>query len=207
MARKQRNYGDEYRRRIENAKRIAKDLGVPFSKRQARGHPGEGEALFSSLTKERRTVATERRFENAIRLIRDENLSLAKAAKRAGTTPRTIKKLNARFDLFEQNERRRVKLKLPRALILTQGGQFRYIEMLDRSELSLLARYWNAVKRARRTGDSAALKEFEGLSVTDADGQRHPLVTDLRLINKAYKSLPEEKVSRYSERFYAEVGE
>jgi hypothetical protein len=109
--------------------------------------------------------------------------------------------------MFELNERRRVKLTLPRALILTHDGQFRDIEILGRSQLSLLARYWNAVKRARRTGDDAALKKFEGNVVTDADGQRYPLVTDLRLINKAYKSLPEEKVSRYSERFYAEVGE
>ena len=205
MARKPRDYRGEYRRRIKNARRLAKELGIRFSRRQARGHPGEGESLFSSLTKEHRSAATERRAQQAVKLIRDEKLSLKEAAKRAGTTPKTIKRFNAQFGWFEVAADRRIKLTLPRPLVLTQDGQFRYVEMLNRADLSLLGRYWNAVKLARRTGDGTVLKKFEGLWVTDADGQRYPLVTDLRVINKSYKTLPEEKVSRYSERFYAEV--
>src|SRR5208283_2298283 len=63
-------------------------------------------------------------------------------------------------------------------LILDHGGR-REIAVLDSRQGSLLGKYWNAVHRYLDTGDALALRKFQGEHITDANGTKHLLLTDL----------------------------
>ena len=52
------------------------------------------------------------------------------------------------------------------------------------SAASLLGRYWSAVHRYYETGDTSALQEFRGQSVTAVGGKKYPLLTDLEILNR-----------------------
>lgn len=67
----------------------------------------------------------------------------------------------------------RRKLKVP-----TSKG-LRGISVRDSRQASQIGRYWNAVARYLRTGDTSALRKFRGKHIVDATGARVLLLTDL----------------------------
>ena len=49
----------------------------------------------------------------------------------------------------------------------------------DSRQATAIGKYWNAVDLYRDTGDGSALVAFRGTYITDAEGKRVPLLTDL----------------------------
>jgi hypothetical protein len=57
------------------------------------------------------------------------------------------------------------------------------IAVLDSDEASRIGEYWNAVHRYLETGD-VSVKKFEGINITDADGTKVPLLTELEELDR-----------------------
>jgi len=72
----------------------------------------------------------------------------------------------------------RRKLRIP-----TREG-LREITVSDSHEASLVGRYWNAVKRYLETGDASAIQKFTGKHITDANGKRILLLTNLEEMDR-----------------------
>ena len=49
----------------------------------------------------------------------------------------------------------------------------------DSRQATVVGKYWNAVDLYRDTGDASALVGFRGTYITDGEGKRIPLLTDL----------------------------
>jgi hypothetical protein len=62
-----------------------------------------------------------------------------------------------------------------------QGPQ--EIRIRGSREASRLGRYWAAVDKYYENGD-VSLQKFSGESITAVDGTKHPLLTDLDVLNR-----------------------
>jgi hypothetical protein len=115
-----------------------------------------------------------------------QGATLAEACREFRRDPRTVQRLGKPALRKRRNGRWAAKKtdRLLRVLqIITPEGR-QQIGILDSREASTLGKYWSAVDRYRDTGDASALKEFHGKHVTDADGIRIPLLTDLRELDR-----------------------
>lgn len=48
----------------------------------------------------------------------------------------------------------------------------------------MLGQYWDAVNKYIRTGDDSRLKKFAGKQIRDAKGEKVPLITNLKELNR-----------------------
>ena len=69
-------------------------------------------------------------------------------------------------------------LSLPSARGLIEVG------LRDSRQATVIGKYWNAVDLYRDTGDGSALVAFRGTYITDAEGKRVPLLTDLSELDR-----------------------
>jgi hypothetical protein len=69
--------------------------------------------------------------------------------------------------------------RLLRVLVIPTREGLREIAVRDSRQASQIAEYWNAVHRYLETGDKSALRKFRRKRITDANGVRVPLLTDL----------------------------
>jgi hypothetical protein len=121
------------------------------------------------------------RWENATHVVskmRSENISLTKAAREYGLTPKAVlaragsalrKTKSGRYVARPSDKLLRV-LKLP--------GQIE-VAVRDSATASKIAEYWDAVDKFVGTGDSSKLKKFRRLKLLDEKGKRIKLLTDL----------------------------
>jgi hypothetical protein len=58
------------------------------------------------------------------------------------------------------------------------------IALRDSRQATLLAEYWIAVHAYLQTGDASSIKKFRGKRITDANGKRVQLVTDLNELDR-----------------------
>jgi hypothetical protein len=65
-----------------------------------------------------------------------------------------------------------------RVLIIPTRRGLREISIRDSRQASLVSRYSNAIKRYLESGDTSALREFEGKEIETIQGRRVPLLTD-----------------------------
>jgi hypothetical protein len=106
--------------------------------------------------------------------------SLRRAAIEVGIDPRTVRrlagpalrKLPAGRYLATKSDR------LLRMLILPTPSGLAEIAIKGSRDASTLAEYWNAVELFLQTGDETAVGAFKGRAVTNARGERVPLLTD-----------------------------
>jgi hypothetical protein len=115
----------------------------------------------------------------AVSLMRRSDLSLSQAARRAGTRPETVRRyaggaLERRGATYRAKASDRA---LRRVAFLTPEGN-QAVTVRSSRDASRVARYQNAVREYVRTGDASGLRQFEGGSVTDAEGKRWEFVTD-----------------------------
>lgn len=107
--------------------------------------------------------------------------SLAEASRKFGVDPRTVRRL-AKPALRKLRSGRWAAKKSDRLLrvlpLLDLQGLFE-VATRDSRQATIIGKYWNAVDRYRNTGDASALQEFQGKYVTDSNGNRVPLLTDL----------------------------
>ena len=99
-------------------------------------------------------------------LSRREGLKLSTAAKIEGIRRSTVLRYaGSGFEKRRKDYRAKKTDRIPRTLTVIDSKGQRPITVLTPRAASQIARYWNAVKKAQRTGDYSALKEFRGKRV------------------------------------------
>lgn len=118
--------------------------------------------------------------------MRSRGVSLRKAAKEIGVSPRTVirhaesalkKDPGGRY-AAKPSDRIVRPLRVPSA----EGPQD--ITVRGLREASRLSRYWTALHRYYETGDTSDLRTFTGQFITDTTGAKFPLITDLGILDR-----------------------
>lgn len=144
------------------AKRKSRD-----SRTKRGGQPGRGRAL------------------KTLGLMRSKHLSLARAAKEAGTTPRTVKRYvgSALWKTEIGRYRAEPSDRLVRSLeFLTPEGRT-VLQVRGSRNASLVGEYFDALKRYLTSGRTDALRKFEGKSLR-VGKITYRFITDLELIDR-----------------------
>lgn len=124
------------------------------------------------------------RVLDAIGISRRENISLTKAAKRSGTTLKTMRKY-AGGAIEERSGRFYVKLsdRLPRRMrMLTPKGEV-IVSTASSRKATLIAEYNNALREYVLTGDTAEIKRLAKKTIRSG-GQEYAFATDTRTIDR-----------------------
>jgi hypothetical protein len=103
--------------------------------------------------------------------------SLSKLARKAGTTPKTVRRATG---AFRKKGARWVAIRsdrVQRNLQTYERGASRSVLVRDSRTATLLSRYANAVNHYFQTGDASRLREFEGKTYVDARGKVHTFET------------------------------
>ena len=112
--------------------------------------------------------------------------SLRQASLKFGVDPRTVQRLakpalrklkNGRWAAKKHDQLLRV-LPLPGRQGLAEVG------VLDSRQATVIGKYWNALDLYRDTGDASVLQQFKGEYITDVDGERVRLLTDLHELDR-----------------------
>ena len=126
-----------------------------------------------------------RRALDALRLMR-AGRSMSAAARLARTTPETMEKYVGTELGTDQDGRRAASEEddLIRPMVfLTEDGRIP-VEIVGSRDASRLALYEQAADEFLRTGEDFALRDFDGDSVIDADGNEHFFLTDLDVLER-----------------------
>jgi len=129
------------------------------------------------------------RITHAISKMRADRVSLREASREFGLDPRVVARLGKSALRKRKNGQYAAKPtnKLLRILAVPapdeKGGKHE-VAVRDSRQATILGRYWAAVQKYLRTGDSSALNKFRGKRITDASGKRVPLLTDLTVLDR-----------------------
>jgi len=114
--------------------------------------------------------------------------SRRKAAQKYKISPTVVGRLTGRALRKQRNGQyvARKSDKLLRILVLPTSEGLREVATRDSREASKAAEYWNAVHRYLdpATGDASAIRQFDRKKITDANGKRVLLVTDLNELDR-----------------------
>lgn len=177
MARKPRNYRDEYARRIANAQKRG------LSRSQARGHAKAGEAAVG-----KRPVKPDPRFEEALKLYRQTG-NRAEAAKSLGIAPERFSRfLSDVVQVSGRGKSLKIADNRPRDMTVITDGDRRKIRLRDFEQASLNGEHLNAVQAYLSSNDTDLLRPFDGRSVIDAKGEAHLLETDPNTLHRIASS-------------------
>lgn len=187
MAHRNRDYGQEYKRRLERAKRRG------LSKSQARGHPKAGE---QGLRARARARLRDAKLQQGLRAIR-KGETLSEASRSAGLSPERLRKYLTDHKVARKHNGRwrLIKKRLRWEWAIFTEGTMVFILVSDREISSLIGSYLNAVRTFLDTNDAGVLKRFRGLKVKDIKGRRYQLETDpntLYRLDMAERETPEE---------------
>ena len=154
--------------------------------RPARGKrvvPRTADELFA---KPKRSQEMWIRATQVVTRIRTKQESLQKASREEGIAPRTVIRLAGSALRKRSNGRYAAKAsdRLLRVLVIPTKAGSDEIAIRDSRQATQLAEYWIAVHRYLQTGDASSIKKFRGKTITDANGRRVRLVTDLDELNR-----------------------
>jgi len=114
-------------------------------------------------------------------LMRTEGLSLTSSSKKLHLKPREVLRLGG--SAFRKGAGGRYVAKasdrLLRILVIPSEKGLIEIALRDSRQASLIGEYWSAVDRYLHTGDDSGIKRFKRIRITDANGRRVRLLTDL----------------------------
>ena len=169
MARRQRNYKDEYARRAERGR--AKGL----SRSQARGHPRHHEPYTAEIAKVR---PWDPALEEGLKQIR-EGRTMNSAARSIGVAPERLRSYVARTGVGRKEKRRwRIGPDFrARQMLVYSNGRALTIVLPDYEQANRAGAYMAAVGRFLRTNERAYLDPFAGQGVTGKDGGFIPFET------------------------------
>jgi hypothetical protein len=113
--------------------------------------------------------------------MRSHNTPLYPAAEKFGIDPRKVKLLGGSALRRRPNGRYAAKAsdQLVRVVRIPEYGGLREIVTRGSRETTRLSKYYEAVDLFLDTGDSSSLEEFKGQTITTAQGERVPFLTDL----------------------------
>jgi hypothetical protein len=129
---------------------------------------------------------TRKSIPRAIRLMRRQGLSLAKAARTVGVSPRTVHRVAGSALRKQPNERyvARRRDRLVRVVYVLTNDGIQEASLKGSEQATLVGEHWNAVHAHVARGDAADLGRFHGLQVTDVNGTQFHLTSDLVAINE-----------------------
>ena len=125
------------------------------------------------------------RVPQAVSEMRDGS-SLPQAANKYGLTRRQIMRFGGKALRKRKNGRYAAKSydRLLRIVVIPSSEGLLEVATMDSREASRAGRFSGAVERYLQTGDNSALKALVGQHVTDANGNRIPLLTDLHDLDR-----------------------
>jgi hypothetical protein len=166
MAR-QRNYRDEYRRRVERA------LARGLSRSAARGHSRKTEQPAAI-----KTTRADSKAEAAIRRM-NRGESMTAAARAARMSVERLRRVLAEAEIGRRNGRRwTTSDNRPRRVPVITDGRVRVLIADGYPPAQLAGAHHHAVGEFVRTNDLRVLKPFEGRYVRAVSGRKYPLETD-----------------------------
>jgi hypothetical protein len=142
--------------------------------------------LELQATKRKPSRPTQSGVTAVIAKMRDEGVSLRKAAKGARVSPRTVIK-NAASALRKTETGRyaaKANDRLVRSLVIPTDQGPREIRVRSLRAASRLGRFWAALQKYYQTGETAGLSEFRDQVITDVDGTKHPLITNFEILDR-----------------------
>jgi len=164
--------------RRQNKRRILRPSHRRSRATRARQHTPRSLKEYSAMPEQSQDRWN--RVAHVISKMRSEGISLSKASREFGVSPRTVTRLGTSALRKRSNGRYAAKShdRLLRVLLIptTQGSI--EIAVRDSHQASQLAEYWNAVRRYLQTGDVSGIDKFRGKRITDANGKRVALLTD-----------------------------
>ncbi len=128
----------------------------------------------------------QRRAAGALRLMRRRGLSLAKAARTARVSPRTVRRVAGAALKKQPNDRyvARRRDRLVRVVYVLTDDGIREASLKGSEQATLVGEHWNTLHAYVARGESDGLRRFEGSSVTDVNGTVFILSTDLVAIER-----------------------
>ena len=153
------------------------------SRRKPIGAPRTADELFARSDHFRET------WERVTRLVsrmRDEGVSLRRAARDAKVSPQTairfagaaLRKLpNGRFVAAASD-------RMLRVLVIPTADGSREIALRDSRQATEVSHYFTALRRFLHTGDASALQPFRRTRITTVEGERVRLLTDLDAVKR-----------------------
>jgi len=132
-----------------------------------------------------RSLEARRRALEALSLMRDAGASMTQAARKAGTTPRTMKRYLGETLETEENGRYRARTSdrlIRRMRFMTEKGLIA-VEVRHSSTASRIASYSDAVNKYLAGRGIGVLEPFRGQSFV-ADGVRYEFVTNPNTLDR-----------------------
>ncbi len=168
MRRRSRDYRAEY------ARRIARGFTRGLSRSQARGHPRPSETPVRL-----KGPAFSRQLEAGLRVVQSGK-TLAAAARSVHVSPERLRHYLAASGMAERRGRRWVVTgpdkRSRRMLLYSRGGAITITVNLDNAEQ--IGAYMASVRAFLGSNDPSYLDFFDGQSVADVTGKKHPFETD-----------------------------
>lgn len=126
------------------------------------------------------------RATHVISKMRADGISLRGASRAFGLNPDVVLRLAGPALRKRANGRYAAKSidRLLRVLAIPTKQGTGEIALRDSRQATLLAEYWIAVHAYLQTGDASSIKKFRGKRITDANGKRVRLVTDLNELDR-----------------------
>jgi hypothetical protein len=123
---------------------------------------------------------------HVVREMRRTGVSLRHASRETGIDANVVRDLVGRALRKRGNGRYSAQAtdKLLSVLIIPKRKGLREVPTRDSRQASQVARYWIALSRYLTTGDASALREFKGKKITNANGKRVLLLTDLSELDR-----------------------
>jgi hypothetical protein len=170
-------------KREKNRKRFIAGKRSLSTRRKRFIAPRTANELFA---KPRRSQEAWSRSTQVVTRIRTKHESLQKASREEGIAPRTVIRMASSALRKRPNGRyaARANDRLLRVLTISTDRGLEEVALRDFRQATQLAEYSNAVQTYIQTGDSAAIEKFRGKNITDANGKRVPLITDLNELNR-----------------------
>ena len=172
-ARRNRNYRQEYHRRV------AKGLEAGKSRSAARGHARAADLPRPPPSKIDRSSP----LEHGLKLMR-KGMSQAKAAKAAGVSVEHLRRYRQLNTVSQRQGRQWVIFDTrPQAYWIASDGKMRSVTLTN-DEGSTVGLYWNAVNEFLASNDAEHLEPFSGEGVYDVRDKLWILETRLNVLRK-----------------------
>jgi hypothetical protein len=154
-------------------------------KRKAKSRKGQGRrkprTAAQHFAQPKRRKETQLKVAHVVAEMRTGKVSLRQASREQSISPSTVLR-HAKAALRKTSRgtyAARGRDRLMRVLVLPTPDGLAEIATTDSRAATLVAEYWNAVNLFLATGDATELARFLDVSITGAQGNAVPLLTDL----------------------------